>query len=99
MSEFKLVQLFLSQSSSNPGPGIFEVSSDDEQNLRCTCPGWTVRGVCKHTKYVTNKIKENDGVYPLEISSEASAAEAELAKNDPKMFREFLVKYGRIEVF
>jgi len=75
VSEYKLIQVFLSQSSTNPGPGIFEVSGDDEQNLRCT---W---------------------VYPIEVSTKASLAETELARQDPEKFREFLLKYGKIKVF
>jgi hypothetical protein len=99
MNEYRLLQVFLSTSSTNPGPGIFEVYGDEEQNLKCSCPGFNVKGTCKHTKYVNLRIDENDGVYPVEISTKASVAEAELAKNDPDKFREFLIKYGKIEVF
>jgi hypothetical protein len=99
VSDYKLIQVFLSQSSTNPGPGIFEVSGDDEQNLRCTCPGFSVKGTCKHTKYVALAIVENDGVYPIEVSTKASLAETELARQDPDKFREFLLKYGKIKVF
>lgn len=97
--EFKLIQVFLSASSSNPGPGIFEVSGDEEQNLRCTCPGFSIKGICKHTRYVFERIKLNNGVYPIEISTKASEVEASLAKEDPESFRDFLLKYGKIEVF
>lgn len=99
MSEYKLIQVFLSQSSTNPGPGIFEVSGDDEQNLKCTCPGFSVKGTCKHTKYVYVAIEDNDGVYPIEVSTKASLEETEEAKKDPDKFRDFILKYGKIKVF
>ena len=99
MSEYRLLQVFLSQKSANPGPGIFEVSSDQEQNLRCTCPGFRSRGECRHTKYVAKRIEENDGIYPFEISDAASKEEAEKAFENASAFREFVLKYGKIEVY
>jgi hypothetical protein len=38
-------------------------------------------------------------VYPIEVSTKASLAETELARQDPEKFREFLLKYGKIKVF
>ncbi len=99
VSEYNLIQVFLSQKSTNPGPGIFEVSGDDEQNLRCTCPGFSIKGTCKHTKYVSIAISENDGVYPIEVSTKASMEETAQARETPEKFREFLLKYGKIKVF
>jgi hypothetical protein len=41
----------------------------------------------------------NNGTYPLEISQKASQEEAALAQGSDEEFREFIIKYGRIEVF
>ena len=96
--DMRLVQVFLSQSQT-PGPGIYEVSVDDNEKLSCTCPGFRGRASCKHVKFVKTRIESNNGNYPLEISSRATKAEADKAKNSNQDFREFVIKYGKIEVF
>lgn len=94
----RLVQVFLSQAQT-PGPGIFEVSSDESGKLYCTCPGYNGRKTCKHTKYVQARIDSNSGNYPLEISSRATKEDALQAKESNEKFREFVIKFGKIEVF
>lgn len=99
MPTSRLVQVFLSQSTT-PGPSIFEVSSDlTNENLYCTCPGYKARDTCKHIKFVKTRIDENNGSYPLEISDKATKAEADFAKASDDNFREFIIKYGKIEVY
>ena len=94
----RLIQVFLSQTQT-PGPGIYEVSSTENGKFICTCPGYKGRAICKHIKFVQGRLKENDGTYPLEISIKASKEEAELAQRSNEEFREFIIKYGKIEVF
>lgn len=94
----RLVQVFLSQSQT-PGPGIFEVSADDPGTLYCTCPGYRGRKTCKHTKFVQARIDSNNGNYPLEISSRATREDALKAKESNDEFREFVIKFGKIEVY
>lgn len=94
----KLVQVFLS-ANQTPGPGIYEVSADEDGNLFCTCPGYRGRGTCKHSKLVHNRITNNNGNYPLEISSKATMEEADKAKESNEAFRSFIIKFGKIEVF
>jgi hypothetical protein len=98
VSDTKLIQVFLSQTQT-PGPGIYEVSVDSDEVLYCTCPGYRGRGTCKHTKFVNSRIKSNNGNYPLEISSKATMEEAEKARESNDAFREFIIKFGKIEVF
>jgi hypothetical protein len=43
-------------------------------------------------------MKNNSGIYPVEISSKAPEHDAALASLDPIMFRDFLLRYGKIEV-
>lgn len=94
----RLVQVFLSQTQT-PGPSIYEVSTDDSGALYCTCAGYQGRKSCKHTKFVQARIDSNHGSYPLEISNRATEEEAALAKTSSEKFREFIIKYGKIEVF
>lgn len=97
--EYRLLQVFLSQSSGAPGPGIFEVSGTDDQLFKCTCPGYAVRNSCKHIRHVQEKIAKNGGAYPLELSTKATNEEAKKAMTSNEEFRKFILKYGRIEVF
>jgi hypothetical protein len=94
----RLVQMFLSQSPT-PGPGIFEVSADDPGKLYCTCPGYAGRKSCKHTKFVQARIDSNNGSYPLAISDRATKEDALKAKESNQEFREFVIKFGKIEVY
>jgi hypothetical protein len=94
----RLVQVFLSQSQT-PGPGIFEVNANGVGTLSCTCPGYNVRKSCKHTKFVQNRIDNNNGSYPLEISSRATKEDALKAKESNDEFRDFVIKFGKIEVY
>ena len=95
--ELRLIQVFLTQQQT-PGPGIFEVSSDKKDNLYCTCAGFRSRSYCKHVKFVQARIENNNGTYPLEISTKASQEDAEKAQQSNSTFREFVIKYGKIEV-
>ena len=98
-SSARLLQVFLSKTQT-PGPGIYEVSIDDnDETLYCTCPKFNERSVCKHTKFVSNRIENNNGHYPLEILSKATEEEADLAKKSKLAYRSFIIKYGKIEVF
>lgn len=95
--DLRLIQVFLTQQQT-PGPGIFEVSSDKKDNLYCTCAGFRGRSFCKHVKFVEARIENNGGTYPLEISTRASQYDAENAQKSNASFREFVIRYGKIEV-
>ncbi|NDA61959.1 MAG: hypothetical protein EBX50_07945 [Chitinophagia bacterium] len=92
-AEWRTVQFFLS------ARGIFEVKIDlTSDGVECTCPGYEAKGACKHTRYVVAKAKENNGVYPLKISTRAPMSENKAINNSEELFREFVLKYGKIEV-
>lgn len=97
MEEPKLVQIFLSQSAT-PGPGIYEVSITHEKDFICTCPGFVGRSTCMHTKFVNARVKQNKGTYPLRISTRCTEADADKAMESNEAFREFIIKFGEIEV-
>lgn len=96
--KLRLLQVFLANSKT-PGPSIYEVLADSNQNLHCTCPGYKGRGGCKHVKFVQSRIDSNSGTYPLEVSSKATTEDAEKAQRSNKDFRDFVIRYGKIEVF
>jgi hypothetical protein len=97
-SRVRLLQVFLSKTQV-PGPSIYEVSTDDEGALYCTCLRFEKSKYCKHTSFVTSRIENNNGHYPLEILSKATEEEADLARVDNEAYRSFIIKYGKIEVF
>jgi hypothetical protein len=93
MSYWKAMQLFLSET------GVHEVEVNSSSlKLRCNCGGFSLRKSCKHIRFVKNRMDDNDGVYPTEISKKASNLEAVIANQDPESFRKLLVTYGKIEV-
>lgn len=92
-AEWRTVQFFLS------ARGVFEVKIDlASDDVECTCPGFTARGACKHTRFVIGKARENNGTYPLKISTRAPMSESKAINSSTELFREFVVKYGKIEV-
>jgi hypothetical protein len=96
MNATRTVQFFISENL-NPG-GIYEVSVDGKKQFACTCPGFAGRATCKHTKFVVARVKQNHGTYPLEISSRVTDADAEKATESSEAFRDFIIKFGKIEV-
>jgi len=95
-TDLRLVQVFLSQSSN---PAVFEVSIKKDNNLHCTCPGYNGKGSCKHIKFVRARIDANFGTYPLEISNKAPQEELDKSFESNTAFREFVLKFGKVEVF
>lgn len=99
MTGFRLIQVFLSSKAGASGPGIFEVSGDENQNFRCTCPGYAVRRTCRHVRFIKDKIKLNGGIYPLQLNPDVPESEVNQALKSSEEFREFLLKHGKIEVY
>lgn len=92
MADWQITQLFISET------GVHEVYVNlDSKKLKCNCDGFSSRSACKHTRFVSQRMKDNNGVYPVQVSNKASESESSLASLDPKMFRDFLLKYGKIE--
>lgn len=93
-SAWRTVQLFISAQ----GAGIFEVEVETEtKDTRCNCPVWSKRGSCKHIQFVNDKIKYT-GHYSIMVPNEIPEEMALDANTDAKKFREFVLKYAKIEV-
>lgn len=96
-NEFRIVQVFLPMDGRR-GPEIYEVSSNDVV-LKCTCFTFASRARCKHIDFVQARIDANGGkTYPLEISTRATQEDAIKAQTSVENFREFIIKFGRVEV-
>lgn len=91
----RLIQVFLSSSSQI----ISEVSQDsDSGELFCTCPGYLSRNTCRHLDEVERRIEDNDGAYPMAVSTKATQEIADEAIKSEEAFRKFVLNYGRIDI-
>lgn len=92
MNSWQVSQIFLSET------GVHEVEIHlSTSKLRCNCPGFSSRRNCKHTRFVKSKMENNDGIYPVEVSSKLSKFDTAIASKDPEAFRRMLINFGRIE--
>lgn len=92
---WRTVQLFISAQAA----GVFEVEVDTEtKKLRCSCPKWKKFFDCKHTRFVNERMQMNDGHYSILIPNEIPEELALEVQDSPEKFREFVVKYAKIEV-
>ena len=92
--QWRTIQLFLEEY------GIVEVELDQENNqrVRCTCPPFSKVARCKHTKYVKDSMEKNDGHYAIKIKADVDEKEAFKAMSNGESFRDFVVKYAKVEV-
>lgn len=91
--EWRVVQVFLSPK----GSGVYEVElTTDGSDVRCNCQSYVRRNSCRHVKFVTSKM--TDGTYPIQVHH--SARDEDLAEHitDPAKFRDFIIRFGKIEV-
>jgi len=94
-TSWRTVQLFISAQAA----GIFEVEVDTStKNLRCNCPKWRKTFNCKHVRFVDERMVMNDGHYSILIPEEVPEELALNASDTAEKFREFVVKYAKIEV-
>jgi hypothetical protein len=91
---WRTVQLFLEED----GVVEVEVDQDNHSKVRCTCAGFLRAARCKHTKYVKNHMAENDGHYSVQIPVDIDDDEAFKAIQSAASFRDFIIKYGKVEV-
>lgn len=93
VKSWQVSQLFLSDT------GVHEVEIEaNSLKVRCNCSGFKNRNSCKHTRFVRERMSDNNGVYPTHISTKAPVLEANLAVQSPEAFRNLLINYGKIEV-
>lgn len=94
-SPWRTIQLFISSQYA----GIFEVEVDTEtHDVRCTCPVWNKSGSCKHTAFVNQKMRYNNGHYSIKIPEDIPEDLVQEAIDDPVAFRDLIIKYNKVEV-
>jgi hypothetical protein len=59
---------------------------------------WKKTADCKHTRFVNSKMKVNQGHYSILVPNEIPEDLALNASDDPKKFRDFVVRYAKVEV-
>ena len=92
--DWRTVQLFLDDS----GISEVEIDAEDSTNVKCSCKAFFRSSRCKHTKYVRNEIENNDGNYAIKVPVDIDDDEAMEAMSSSETFREFIIKYGKVEV-
>lgn len=92
--DWRTIQLFLGDD------GVSEVSADhnDPYAIMCTCKIFRKVSKCAHTKFVRQTMQSNDGHYTVHIHAEIDPMEASIAMEDSAAFRDFVIKYGKVEI-
>lgn len=91
---WQTVQLFLE----DYGVAEVEVDQDNANKARCTCPLFQKTAKCKHTKHIKQQMSQNEGHYSIFIPVHVDEEEAFAAMKNPELFRDFVIKYGKVEV-
>jgi hypothetical protein len=91
---WRTVQMFLGEE----GVSEVEVDADNAFNVKCSCQSYGKFKKCKHATFVLNKIEANDGHYGVQIPDTIDDEIAMAALNDEESFRDFVIRYGKIEV-
>lgn len=92
--DWRTIQLFIGED------GISEVELDAENStkMRCSCKSFLRSARCKHTKFVKTMMENNDGHYAIQVPVDISDEYALDAMSSAESFREFIIKYGKVEV-
>lgn len=99
--DWRTIQVFLGKNLDNKGaPQIAEVSihADGPSNIRCTCPTFDRIDYCPHTIKVTKRIERNNGSFGLLVPEDIPDDVAYSAFTSAESSREFVIKYGKIEI-
>jgi len=93
LETWRTVQLFLSTT------GVYEVQlRPGDTTARCNCPSYRVRSTCKHTEFIQQRMLENSGQYAILVPEDVPEDEAAKANDSADAFRNFILKYARVEV-
>lgn len=80
--------------------GVHEVEVDyeDASKVRCSCKSFSRVLKCKHSKFVLSSIEENGGQYSIHIPVDIDDETAMEAMTSKDSFRDFILRYGKVEV-
>jgi hypothetical protein len=92
-----LLQQFLTYSATL-GPVIIEVGFTDSNKIVCNCNRFLSNTNCKHARFVKYSMEKNNGVYDNGVSHRATKQDKHKATLSSKNRREFVARFGTIEV-
>jgi hypothetical protein len=92
--DWRTVQFFIGDN------GVAEVlvDAEDHRKVKCTCESFSRSAKCAHSLKVRMRMRENEGHYRIQIPEEIEDDVVVSAMSSPESFREFLIKYGKVEV-
>ena len=100
-NDYRTIQVFLNKKLNSKGaPEVYEVSihADGPTDIRCSCSTFEKIGYCTHSIKVTKKIEKNDGSFGLLVPENVPDEIAFKAFTSSESSREFILKYGKIEI-
>ena len=92
--EWRTVQFFIG----DEGVSEVELDTDDSRIIRCSCKSFKASKKCKHANYVSSVVESSNGNYPVQVPEYVPDELAFEALEDAEEFRNFVIKYGKIEV-
>jgi hypothetical protein len=92
--EWRTAQFFLEED----GTCEVEIDLDSHKKFRCTCLAFSKSARCKHTIWVKETMEKNEGRFQIQIPVDMDDDAAFEAMSTAEGFREFILKYGKIEV-
>lgn len=92
-----LLQQFLTYSIT-AGPTIIEVGTTNNGKVVCNCSRFIANTSCKHARFVKYSMEKNNGIYDNGISHRATQEDKNKASLSSKNRREFVARFGTIEV-
>lgn len=99
--DWRTIQIFLGKNLDKSGaPLIAEVSihADGPTNIRCTCEVFHKLDYCPHSLKVTRRMEKNNGSFGLVVPENVSDEDAYNAFTSAESSREFVLRYGKIEI-
>ena len=92
--EWRTIQFFISEN------GVCEVlvNTDHPESMRCTCRRFKLVGKlfsCKHVKFMYQELVVKQGSVRIEIPEDLDDATIDEMLDDPKLFRDHLLHYGK----
>jgi hypothetical protein len=100
-NDWRTIQIFLGKNLDKSGaPQIAEVSMhlDGPANIKCTCPVFIKLSYCPHSLKVSRRIEKNNGSFGLLVPEDIPDELAHSAFSSAETSREFVIKYGKIEI-
>lgn len=92
--EWRVVQLFLD----DKGIHEFELDINDNRNVRCSCERFRRRTNCKHVAWMDDAIDRAGGHYTIQVPEVDEQLDLDEVMNDYDDFRDFIIKYAKVEV-